>query len=378
MRCLLLAALARLAFAYPGGWTSSCIDAPSHGAPQLSSSSFSLRLLDSSDTAVTSYTAGGSYFLELSRGSSSFKGWLAGVYRGASVSSMAALIAGSLAPTGSNSQSAWGCAGTVTQTSRTARSSVRWAWTPPPAGTGRVTAAVIVVTSYSGGWAKVTASFNEAAVTASPSPALPSPSSSASTHPMPSSTATPSATRGSCSQQQTLISGIQGLHPAVNTSDGAASGFSGCGLLEGAPIALFRLSIGAPTGSGLGTLRVDTCGLSTSDTVLALGTGACASDASSFTCAAQNDNACRLQSWATLITPGDAVVTVALGGAGGSSVLSGLRWRWDPPSPSRSVRPSRSATRTPRPSKSASRTSSKRASRTRKPRRGGGGDGDGD
>ena len=175
----------------------------------------------------------------------------------------------------------------------------------------------------------------------------------------------------------TTLVGVSGASPVVNFGSWGnvgmyTSGSCGRGLstLFGGPRGVFLLSLGGPALVLGGTLTLSTCGLTSDDTVLYVGTG-CPTWALSFGCLRGNDNAgdeggvpCSGNAGAsTLILTGVAsrVVFVQLGGYLGAAVTSGLSWRYLPPgvSPSPNSSTARSATRT------STRTRSVTATRTR-------------
>ena len=131
---------------------------------------------------------------------------------------------------------------------------------------------------------------------------------------------------------------------------------------------VYRLSLGDSTPLG-GVLTVTTCGLTTNNTALYLGTG-CPTWFGSFNCLRGNDNAapsCGANALASTLThvTASSVYFIQLGAAGGGAVVSGLSWSYAPPSASATA--SRTRTRTATPSRSRSATASK--SRSRKAKR---------
>jgi len=235
--------------AYPYGWSSSCIDDPNgHGSPELSSpSALSLTVRDAVTSAVvTSYVPGTTYTVDLARSSGTFRGWLAGVYSGP-FTSMAAARAGVLSGTSSNTQSAGGCSGTVTQTGSTARTTVRWSWASPVGG-GDVTLAAVVVVSYSSGWTRVTHSL--------PAAAAASPTASATPTPLAmTATGTPSPSTSATSTQSLGASPSPSRSPSAAASSSSTPTQSGTSS-PGCPPPLVRAALGAPCGLPAASLEL--------------------------------------------------------------------------------------------------------------------------
>ena len=142
---------------------------------------------------------------------------------------------------------------------------------------------------------------------------------------------------------------------------------------------VYQLSLGESVPLG-GTLTLSTCGATTADTVLYLGTG-CPTWFGSFNCLRGNDNAgdvagqaaCAPNSLASSLSHVTAsrVYFVQVGAARGGDVVSGLSWSYTLPtrsatgSRSRVPAPSRSATAT----RSRSRSATVSTSRSRKAKR---------
>jgi hypothetical protein len=163
-------------------------------------------------------------------------------------------------------------------------------------------------------------------------------------------------------------SGVGGLYTSGTCARGLSALYPG-------PRALFFLDVGEGVPLG-GTLTVTTCGATSNNTVLYVGTG-CPSWSVPFNCRVGNDDAgddpaaaaltggCagNPRASTTLQTGvGARSYFIQLGGYLGAPVVSGLAWRYYPPpsaSASRSVSPS--ATRSPG---SRSRTGSATRSRT--------------
>jgi hypothetical protein len=123
---------------------------------------------------------------------------------------------------------------------------------------------------------------------------------------------------------------------------------------------VYALFLGDATPLG-GTLTVTTCGATSNDTVLYVGTG-CPTWADPFRCLAgsDNDTSCGTNTLASRVVVPAVSQTrffIQVGGAGGVPVTSGLAWGYAPP-----PTPSRSRTR------SRTRTRSATRSGTRKPK----------
>jgi hypothetical protein len=130
------------------------------------------------------------------------------------------------------------------------------------------------------------------------------------------------------------------------------------------PRLVFRITLSKELPVG-GTLTLSTCGLTSNDTVLYLGTG-CPTWFGSFNCLRGNDDAVGADTCASnpLASTLSHVVSshiyfVQLGTSSGTDVLSGLRWSYVAP------RPSPTSTRTRSRTASATRTRSRTASSTR-------------
>ena len=135
---------------------------------------------------------------------------------------------------------------------------------------------------------------------------------------------------------------------------------------------LYALFLGAGVPLG-GTLTITTCGHTSNDTVLYLGTG-CPVWAQPFGCRAGNDNAvgpaaCGGNPLASsvAITATQATYYMQLGGVNGAHVVSGLAWAYAAPATTtRSRTRSRSGSRTRSRSGSRSRSGIRSSSRSRK------------
>lgn len=120
---------------------------------------------------------------------------------------------------------------------------------------------------------------------------------------------------------------------------------------------VYRISLGDDTPLG-GVLTISTCGLTTNNTVLYVGSG-CPTWSGSFGCVASNDNAADVAGRSCPSNPRASTVVftltssrvafVQLGGYGGLDITSGISWAYEPRSPS----------------KTASRTRTKMSTRTR-------------
>ena len=135
---------------------------------------------------------------------------------------------------------------------------------------------------------------------------------------------------------------------------------------------VYRLSLGASVPLG-GLLTLSTCGLTSNNTVLYLGTG-CPTWFGSFNCLRGNDNSaagCAPNALASSLThiTASSVYFVQVGAAEGGSVVSGLAWSYVLPKPSATA----SRSRAPSPSRSAmpcrSRSATLSKSRSRKAKR---------
>ena len=135
---------------------------------------------------------------------------------------------------------------------------------------------------------------------------------------------------------------------------------------------VYRLSLGNSTPVG-GVLTVTTCGLTTADTVLYLGTG-CPTWFGSFNCLRGNDNAspgCGANALASSLShvAVSSVYFVQVGAAAGGPVVSGLSWSYAVPSVSATATRSRSRTATATASRTRTRTATASKSRSRKAKR---------
>lgn len=113
---------------------------------------WTLSLLDSTGTAVTSWSAGQTYTAQIQATSTSFKGWSWAPLKGTPTSfpSGSANMAGSFTAGDSYSHSNTGCPGSITQTSASSRTVIKATWTPPVAGAGTVSLWSLMVISKNG------------------------------------------------------------------------------------------------------------------------------------------------------------------------------------------------------------------------------------
>ena len=158
---------------------------------------------------------------------------------------------------------------------------------------------------------------------------------------------------------------------------------SSYGSLVPGPRLVYRLDLGDSAPAG-GTLTLSTCGLTSNNTVLYVGTG-CPTWAASFSCLRGNNNAgelvaaeaCTANAHASTLSITTTIYTklfVQLGEFNGGDVVSGLSWRYEPPRPSptssltrsRSASPSRTSSSTRTRSASPSRSTTRSKSRSRK------------
>ena len=136
------------------------------------------------------------------------------------------------------------------------------------------------------------------------------------------------------------------------------------------PRLVFRISINSSLPLG-GTLSVTTCGFTTSNTVIHLGTG-CPLGGYTFNCLVFNDDAalCPSNPLASTVSRIATVNTyfVQVGSPVGGSWSSGLQWTYTPPGVSSSVTPttSRTASRTQTRTKTSSCTRTRSRSKKRK------------
>ena len=167
---------------------------------------------------------------------------------------------------------------------------------------------------------------------------------------------------------------MSGAFPVTSTADAGnvgmyTSGSCAAGYQSFAPgprlVYRITLSDALPLG---GTLTLSTCGLTTNNTVLYLGTG-CPTWSGSFNCLRANDDAagaaaCAGNPLASTLSHATSsrMYFVQVGAANGGEVVSGLSWSYAVASVTRTRTRSRSRTATP--TRTRSKTAS--ASRSRK------------
>ena len=188
------------------------------------------------------------------------------------------------------------------------------------------------------------------------------PSRSSSPAPSPTATSTPPLCRAPVSRI-TLLSGLNGTslparaatagNAGMYTSGSCSSGFGT--FFSGAPRLVYYLNLGGSVPLG-GILTLTTCGQTSDDTVLYVGTG-CPTWAVPFNCLRGNDNAgdvagqapCASNAAAATVslTTTSRVYFVQIGGFSGTAVTSGLSWSYRVASASPSRTRSASSARTP-------------------------------
>ena len=214
-----------------------------------------------------------------------------------------------------------------------------------------------------------------AAMTSSRTASIPStPSSTSSKHMSP----TPTPLCRAPVSSVTMLSGLNGTSPSVAASYSGNAGMYPTGscardfgtFFGGGPRLVYHLHLGDSTPLG-GTLTLSTCGLTSDNTVLYLGTG-CPTWFGSFNCLVGNDNAgdtgqapCATNALASTlaVTASSRYFFVQVGGASGADIRSGLSWSYAALRPSPTSSRSRSRTRT------RTRTRSRSKSRSRKAKR---------
>ena len=92
-----------------------------------------------------------------------------------------------------------------------------------------------------------------------------------------------------------------------------------------------------------GTLVAQTCGVSTVDTLIFVGTG-CFNNATAYGCVAGNDDSCSVQSSVTITGTTTNKYYIMVAPYSGTSVVSGFAWTYTPPTPSQTSTPSQTAT----------------------------------
>jgi hypothetical protein len=171
-------------------------------------------------------------------------------------------------------------------------------------------------------------------------------------------------------------SGVSGAFPVASTADAGNVGMytsgscaAGYSSLAPGPRLVYRLALDGSTPLG-GVLSLSTCGLTSGNTVLYVGTG-CPTWFGSFLCLRGNDNAGDVAGQACPSNPLASTLSVALsasrvvfimaGANDGSDVATGLRWSYAAPSPTRS--PSRTSSRARAVSATRSKSRSRKAKR---------------
>jgi hypothetical protein len=172
----------------------------------------------------------------------------------------------------------------------------------------------------------------------------------------------------------TATHGNVGMYTAGVCARGYSTLFSGARLV-------YSLFLGDTVPMG-GTLTVTTCGHTSGNTVLYVGTG-CPSWSAAFNCVAGNDNAaepsCAANGLASTVTltATQSNYFVQVGGVNGNTVVSGLAWSYALASPSATATRTRTRTRTRSAapaaqtrsrSPAASVSAAQTRSRTRKPK----------
>ena len=130
------------------------------------------------------------------------------------------------------------------------------------------------------------------------------------------------------------------------------------------PRLVYRISLSDALPLG-GTLTLSTCGLTTNNTVLYLGTG-CPTWFGSFNCLRGNDDAvgaatCASNPLASTLShvASSRIYFVQLGTSSGADVVSGLIWSYVAPHPSPTSTRTRSRTASPTRTRSATRSKSR-------------------
>jgi hypothetical protein len=135
------------------------------------------------------------------------------------------------------------------------------------------------------------------------------------------------------------------------------------------PRLVFRISLSDALPLG-GTLTLSTCGLTSNNKVLYIGTG-CPTLFGSFNCLRSNDDAtasaCASNPLASVLShvARSRIYFVQLGTSSGAEVLSGLSWSYMAPTSTRT----RSRTASPTRTRSATRSATRSKSRSRKAKR---------
>ena len=171
---------------------------------------------------------------------------------------------------------------------------------------------------------------------------------------------------------------MNGSSPIVRTAGAGNVGMytsgacaAGYGSLAPGPRLVYRLVLDGSTPLG-GALTLSTCGRTSANTVLYVGTG-CPTWATPFACLRGNDNAGDVAAQACASNPlastlsaqltASRVVFIMVGANDGADVATGLSWSYAAPSPSRSSTRSRSVSPT------RTRSATRSMSRSRKGKR---------
>ena len=165
-------------------------------------------------------------------------------------------------------------------------------------------------------------------------------------------------------------SGVSGVFPVVSSSDVGNAGMytsGSCTLgyssFVPGPRLVYRISLSDALPLG-GTLTLSTCGLTSNNTVLYLGTG-CPTWFGSFNCLHGNDDAvfgaCAGDPLASVLShvASSRIYFVQLGTSSGADVVSGLSWSYVTPRPSPTSTRTRSRTASPTRTRSATRSKSR-------------------
>ena len=165
-------------------------------------------------------------------------------------------------------------------------------------------------------------------------------------------------------------SGVSGTFPVVSSADAGNAGMyttGSCALgyssFVPGPRLVYRITLSNELPVG-GTLTLSTCGLTTNDTVLYLGTG-CPTWFGSFNCLRASDDAagaaCTGNPLASVLSHVTAsrLHFVQVGAASGAEVVSGLSWSYAVASATRTSTHTRSRTATPTRTRSATRFKSR-------------------
>jgi hypothetical protein len=167
---------------------------------------------------------------------------------------------------------------------------------------------------------------------------------------------------GSTPPRSTDADGTPGMYTAGSCNAGFKTFYPGSRLV-------YALTLNASVPLG-GSLRLSTCGLTTNDTVLYVGTG-CPSWALPFGClAGNNDAACSSNGLASALTivASQRSYFIQVGGASGREVTAGLQWAYSAPAPVASRSASATRTRTRTRTRSRTRSASGMRSRSRSPK----------